>query len=240
MRSWSAGARRTMKRVGHQDAVAGDDGGLRVEFAAQGRGHLEGLQTALEGLGERAVDDALQALLEVVENPQGVSSPAARRTLKQSGWNITMLVGQPPNAEGPALGDSGSLAGLTAQAVLARVAELADALASGASARKGVGVQVPPRARESARPIGAVPLFLRHMSDRRLLRTLRSRDPIPRVSQSFFEWEIEWGSGSRPCTSTAATSTSTSPRSSGRTSSGATTARARSMRSCGGSRSPRT
>ena len=31
---------------------------------------------------------------------------------------------------------------------LARVAELADALASGASARKGVGVQVPPRARE--------------------------------------------------------------------------------------------
>jgi len=30
---------------------------------------------------------------------------------------------------------------------LARVAELADALASGASARKGVGVQVPPRAR---------------------------------------------------------------------------------------------
>ncbi len=33
-------------------------------------------------------------------------------------------------------------------ATLARVAELADALASGASARKGVGVQAPPRARE--------------------------------------------------------------------------------------------
>lgn len=33
----------------------------------------------------------------------------------------------------------------------ARVAELADALASGASARKGVGVQVPPRARERNR-----------------------------------------------------------------------------------------
>ena len=34
----------------------------------------------------------------------------------------------------------------------ARVAELVDALASGASARKGVGVQVPPRAREQNSP----------------------------------------------------------------------------------------
>jgi len=32
------------------------------------------------------------------------------------------------------------------ETTIARVAELADALASGASARKGVGVQVPPRA----------------------------------------------------------------------------------------------
>ena len=35
----------------------------------------------------------------------------------------------------------------------ARVAELADALASGASARKGVGVQVPPRARGEVKEI---------------------------------------------------------------------------------------
>ena len=54
--------------VGHQDAVASDDRGLRVELPAQGGGHLERLQPALEGLGEGAVDDALQALLEVVEN----------------------------------------------------------------------------------------------------------------------------------------------------------------------------
>ena len=147
-----AGREAHRELVGHQDAVARDDGRLRVELAAEGRGDLEGLQTALEGLGEGAVDDALQALLEVVENPQEVSSPAARRTLKRSGWNITMLVGQPPNAEGTApQGDSGSLAELTAPAVLARVAELADALASGASARKGVGVQVPPRAPHQVR-----------------------------------------------------------------------------------------
>src|SRR5690606_36946712 len=57
--------------VRREDAIARDDGRLRVELAAQGRGHLERLQTALEGLGERAVDDTLQALLEFVENPQG-------------------------------------------------------------------------------------------------------------------------------------------------------------------------
>ena len=70
MRSWSPGARRTRELVRHQDAVARDDGGLGVELAAEGRGDLEGLQTALEGLGEGAVDDALQALLEVVQDPQ--------------------------------------------------------------------------------------------------------------------------------------------------------------------------
>ena len=48
--------------------------------------------------------------------------------------------------------ESGSVREVLLQGVsiskFARVAELADALASGASARKGVGVQVPPRARE--------------------------------------------------------------------------------------------
>ena len=58
--------------VGNEDALTRDDGGLGVEFAAERRGDLERLQPALEGLGEGAVDDALQALLELVENPQRV------------------------------------------------------------------------------------------------------------------------------------------------------------------------
>jgi hypothetical protein len=57
---------------------------------------------------------------------------------------------------------------------LARVAELADALASGASVRKDVGVQVPPRARE----MWTEPLALQGVLSRlRRLDGRRSRSP---------------------------------------------------------------
>ncbi len=56
--------------VGHENAVARDHGGLRVELAAQGRGDLDGREGALEGLGERAVDGALKTSLEAVQKAQ--------------------------------------------------------------------------------------------------------------------------------------------------------------------------
>src|SRR5690606_21236470 len=79
--------------------VARDDGRLRVELATQGRGHLERLQTALEGLGERAVHDALQALLEFVENPQGsprggANAPSGSLGLS-AGSRLARVRGQP-------------------------------------------------------------------------------------------------------------------------------------------------
>ena len=53
--------------VGHEHAVARDDGGLRVELAPQRRGDLDRLQPRAEGLRERAVDGAFETLLEVVQ-----------------------------------------------------------------------------------------------------------------------------------------------------------------------------
>ncbi len=60
-----------------------------------------------------------------------------------------MLVGEPSSTaavERSRVTRDDSLAELTAQAVMRASGEMADTLASGASARKGVRVQVPPRA----------------------------------------------------------------------------------------------
>src|ERR1700760_1691732 len=71
-----------------------------------------------------------------------------------------MLVGEPSRraaTRSPRSARSdGSLAELTARAVMRASGEMADTLASGASARKGVRVQVPPRARSQARRVSRV------------------------------------------------------------------------------------
>ena len=155
MRSWSPGARRTAKRLGtrmrSRETTAAFVSSSRRRAAVTSRG----CRPLLKVLANAPLTTRSKPFSKLSRIPKKVSSPMARWTRKRSRWNITMLVGQPPKAEGTAPhDDSGSLAELTAPAVLARVAELADALASGASARKGVGVQVPPRARESASPLG--------------------------------------------------------------------------------------
>ncbi len=55
------------ERIRRQNAVAAHDGGLLVELAPQGGCDLDGLDAAAEGLGERAVDGALETLLEAVK-----------------------------------------------------------------------------------------------------------------------------------------------------------------------------
>ena len=87
IRSKSTGAEAHGELVGHENAVARNDGGFRVEFAAKGAGDLDGLQTTLEGLGERAVDGALKTLLEVVQTDPRLSSstPAVVITMLAAG-----------------------------------------------------------------------------------------------------------------------------------------------------------
>ena len=76
------GAReRDREVVGDEDAVARDDGGLGVELAPQRCGDLERLHPALEGLRERATDDAFQPSLEAVEKPH-VAPSLGLRTLR--------------------------------------------------------------------------------------------------------------------------------------------------------------
>ncbi len=53
--------------VRHEDAVAGHDRCLGIEFPPKGRGDLDWLQPRLEGLGERTVDGALKTFLKAVQ-----------------------------------------------------------------------------------------------------------------------------------------------------------------------------
>jgi hypothetical protein len=53
--------------VRHENAVSSDDSSFRVELTAQCRCDLDGLKTALEGLGEGTVDRSLKTSLEVVQ-----------------------------------------------------------------------------------------------------------------------------------------------------------------------------
>ena len=93
------------------------------------RPELDGPQPALERPGEHALHQALQPAFEPPDSHRrrGYRPPAG------TGWGA------------PRLGAT------RLPAPLGRVAELADALASGASVRKDVGVQVPPRPRSARR-----------------------------------------------------------------------------------------
>ena len=62
------GRRQTHReRVRRENAITTDDGSLLVELAPQGGCDLDGLDAAAEGLRERAVDGALETLLEAVK-----------------------------------------------------------------------------------------------------------------------------------------------------------------------------
>ena len=62
--------------IGRENAVACDDRGLRVEFAAECARELDRLQPRPEGLGESTVDGALETLLEVVQYAHRSPDPA--------------------------------------------------------------------------------------------------------------------------------------------------------------------
>ena len=52
--------------VGGHGAPAGDDGGPVVHFLLESGGELDRLDLGLEGLGEGAVDDAVEAVFEAI------------------------------------------------------------------------------------------------------------------------------------------------------------------------------
>ena len=104
-----------------------------VEHAGDPVTDLDGLESAAEGLVEGALHQPLEPALEPLES-HGASVPAPFRP----GWH-------------PRAGRrSPSEVAATLAHSLGRVAELADAQASGACVRKDVGVQVPPRPPEGA------------------------------------------------------------------------------------------
>jgi hypothetical protein len=63
--------------VGHHGAAAAHHGGAVVHLTGEGGGDLDGLHLGLEGPGERAVDHAVEPLLEAVEQTHR-ASPGAR------------------------------------------------------------------------------------------------------------------------------------------------------------------
>ena len=56
--------------VRHENAVARDDDGLRVELALERAGDLDRLQAAPKSLGEGTVDCPLKTAFEVVQKAQ--------------------------------------------------------------------------------------------------------------------------------------------------------------------------
>ncbi len=61
--------------VGHQALVAAEELGLGVELPLEALGDLDGLHVALERAREDAADGTLDAVLELVEQSHGPSSP---------------------------------------------------------------------------------------------------------------------------------------------------------------------
>ena len=108
--------------VGHHGAASYPDRPVVVHLPHQPPPELHRTQAALERAGERTLHHALEAALEPPDSHRREAIGSA----------------------GTAWGDGGRRA-LQSTTPLGRVAELADALASGASVRKDVGVQVPPR-----------------------------------------------------------------------------------------------
>ncbi len=103
-------------RAAHAERAAG------VHLAAQAAPDLDRLEAAAaEGLGEGAFDQPLKPTLEPLQSHRDDATGATpREVVRRAAGTITRSH--------------------------ARVAELADAEDSGSCARKGVGVQVPPRA----------------------------------------------------------------------------------------------
>jgi CRP/FNR family transcriptional regulator, cyclic AMP receptor protein len=111
-------------REQHRDVV-GHDGAAHAERASgvhlahDAPADLDRLQAATERLAERALDEPLEPALEALESHRNDGNGVSPILLRTA---------------------------LVRCCAYARVAELADAQDSGSCARKGVGVQVPPRA----------------------------------------------------------------------------------------------
>ena len=117
-----AGRERHGEGVGHDGAAAHAHRAVVVHLPDEPATELHGTEAALERAGERALHQALEPAFEPPDSHRREAIGRAG-----TGW------GDPERRA------------LESSAPLGRVAELADALASGASVRKDVGVQVPPR-----------------------------------------------------------------------------------------------
>ncbi len=130
--------------LGNQDSGAGDDDRPGIHFSLDCCHHLQWMYSTAERFGKGSTHSTLHGTLKAVE-----------KTHVSSQLGVTpMLTGFSGGKVGCSGLGTGACAVLTSAwrpqpGRTARVAELVDALASGASARKGVGVQVPPRARRS-------------------------------------------------------------------------------------------
>src|SRR5262249_26980959 len=144
---------------GHRPAVDAQ-GAPRVEHPRHAVTDLDGLESAAKGLVEAPFDQPLEPALEPLDSHR-VSVPASN-----SGSAGT------PDAARRRRGARRRGAATLAPS-LGRVAELADAQASGACVRKDVGVQVPPR---PPTPCVPMPLLGRRARTRaRLARIERTR-----------------------------------------------------------------
>ncbi len=133
--------------VRHHRAAVAHHGGAVVHRAADRGGELDRLDLGLERLGKGAVDRSLQAALDLVEQSH---SPTPRCLTSMVdvpvGGRFIVTVTRIRTGEGGTRERFGATQGDAAHWSPRASGGMADALASGASARKGVGVQVPPRA----------------------------------------------------------------------------------------------
>ena len=72
-----------MKGIGDDGPTSADDRGMVIAFALQGAGDLDRLHFGLESARERAVDHAVEASLEPVEDPHSVIVSRLRSANRQ-------------------------------------------------------------------------------------------------------------------------------------------------------------
>ena len=170
----------------HADVVRRDGAAAHAERAAvvehadQPVTDLDGLEPAAEGLVEGALDQPLEPALEPLESHgrrvyrassfSADARPLVHRMARTSRQLYRVASGHVNASRRPSDGRS-RYPGRTP----GRVAELADAQASGACVRKDVGVQVPPRPRTRRPQRSTTPRSSGPFDDTALVRTIGQR-----------------------------------------------------------------
>lgn len=131
--------------MGGEDACSRDNLCSGIDFSFEPCSYLARADTASECFGEASSHEAFNASLKIIQKPH-VAFRWNGPTPLGDGSPVPWLHSAPR----PSRADEAVV--ISARwwvTIIARVAELVDALASGASARKGVGVQVPSRAQKN-------------------------------------------------------------------------------------------